>query len=454
MALNAAGAIAVELEKVIPTVPIQFMQDSIIFSRMQNFNQYKISDRLCRMPVLSQPGSIFTQFDPDSAYNGMGLGSAEDYVTGVASICYFNQAVQVTARAQWATNDSVKAVVDVFKNSWKINLAQFRTNLESLLCISDGSGIIGTLSVTPPYSPEQDFLQVNNSNSFQAGCTYNVYTAGYAAFLGPITVNSVDSANNIIYVPSYPAGLVDGCVFLVSGAPGTQTVSYSPDVYTTATISASLNGLPILDSNSVSGYWFGLAKDTVGLQGVLNSAYVDGDNDALTPQVFLQLESMLQRNNGSNVDDLMEFVVSANVDQVTAWESFSLFTSDYNGNAVGGNTAFNKQEGTAEETRKDYLQKRRVKTMSGHEIIGQGGNIKALPQRIDLLNEKYLGRIETKPVSLYEVGGVTTFPAWVSGEGIAPVSLYYYVTGLQTTNIKPRASAFSDQLALPVGWSS
>jgi hypothetical protein len=155
----------------------------------------------------------------------------------------------------------------------------------------------------------------------------------------------------------------------------------------------------------------------------------------------------LQRQNGSNVDDLMEFVVSANVDQVTAWESFSLFTNDYA-------TAFNEQAGTKEETRKDYLQKRRVKTMSGHEIIGQGGNIKALPQRIDLLNEKYLGRIETKPVSLYEVGGVTTFPAWVSGEGIAPVSLYYYVTGLQTTNIKPRASAFSDNLALPVGWSN
>jgi hypothetical protein len=452
--LNAAGAIAVELEKVIPTVPIQFMQDSIIFSRMQNFNQYKISDRLCRMPVLSQPGSIFTQFDPDSAYNGMGLGAAESYVTGVATICYFNQAVQVTARAIWATNADVKAVVDVFKNSWKINLAQFRTNLESLLCVSDGSGIIGTVTANPPYSPETDYLQVNNSNSFQAGCSYNVYTAGYAALLGPVTVNSVDSANNLIYVTSYPAGIGTGCVFLVSGAPGTQTVSYSPDVFTTATVSASLNGLPILDSNSVSGYWFGLSKNTVGLQGVLNSAYVDGDNDALTPQTFLHLESLLQRQNGSNTDDLLEFVVSANVDQITAWESFSLFTNDYLAGTPGGNTAFTDQKGTSEETRKDYLQKRRVKTMSGHEIIGSGGNIKALPQRIDLLNEKYLGRIETKPVSLYEVGGVTTFPAWVSGEGIAPVSLYYYVTGLQTTNIKPRASAFSDNLALPVGWAT
>jgi hypothetical protein len=195
-------------------------------------------------------------------------------------------------------------------------------------------------------------------------------------------------------------------------------------------------------------------KTTPGLQGVLNSAYVDGDNDALTPQVFLLLESLLQRQNGSNVDDLAEFAVSANVDQVTAWESFSLFTNDYQSGVPGGNTAFTEQKGTAEETRKDYLQKRRVKTMSGHEIIGSGGNIKALPQRIDLIAEKYLGRVETKPVSLYEVGGVTTFPAWVNGAGIAPVSLYYYVTGLQTTNIKPRASAFADQLALPVGWTS
>src|ERR1035437_227430 len=110
MALNAAGAIAVELEKVIPTVPIQFMQDSIIFSRMQNFSAYKVSDRLCRLPILAQPGSVFGQFDPDSTSTGMGLGSAEEYVTGVASICYFSQAVSVTARAQWSTNSDVKAV--------------------------------------------------------------------------------------------------------------------------------------------------------------------------------------------------------------------------------------------------------------------------------------------------------------------------------------------------------
>ena len=169
--LNAAASIAVELEKVQAMVYPQFMQDCLIYNRMQNFNNYKVSDRLTRIPLLAQPGSTFGQFDPDGVTDSMGLGGAENYIVGVASIVYFNQAVQVTKRAEWATDGSVKAVTDVYKDSFKINLKQFRTNLESLLCFSDGSGIIGTLLQTPPSSTQQNFLQVNNSNSFQAGST-------------------------------------------------------------------------------------------------------------------------------------------------------------------------------------------------------------------------------------------------------------------------------------------
>lgn len=453
--LNASAAIAVELEKVQAMVHPQFMQDCLIYNRMQSFNQYKVSDRLTRIPLLAQPGSVFGQFDPDGIADTMGTGGAEQYVVGVASIVYFNQAVQVTKRAEWATDGSVKAVTDVYKDAFKINLKQFRTNLESLLCFSDGSGVIGTLLATPPSSTQQNFLSVNNANSFQAGSTYQVFSAGYITNRGTITVASVDSANNLIYLilvsgNYYPTGTIATDVFLVAGAPGTQTVDYTPDSYTSATVSASLNGIPLINFNSVGGTWFGVDKETPGVQGVLNPAYVSGDSDALTPQIFQQLESFLQRQNGSESDDLMNFFVSANVDQVTAWENFSLYTSAAHPVYGGGVTAFSEQSGE-HENRRDYLAKGRVKSFAGHELIGDG-NIKAVPQRIDFLNEKYLGRTESRPASLFEVGGVTVFPAW--NNGIAPVSLFYYVIGCQTFTCKPRAGAYTDNLALPEGWSS
>jgi hypothetical protein len=446
--LNAAAAIAVELEKVQATVYPQFQQDCLIYNRLQNLNNYKVSDRLTRIPLLAQPGSTFQQFDPDGISDTMGLGGAEQYIVGVASIVYFCQSVQVTKRAEWATDGSVKAVTDVYKDSFKINLKQFRSNIESLLCFSDGSGVIATLMATPPSSSQQNFLQVNNSNSFQAGVTYQVFAAGLASNRGNIVVASVDSANNIIYLVLggaggsnyYPAGTAATDVFLVAGAPGTKTVDYQPDSYTSATVSASLNGIPLINLNTTSGTWFGVDKTTPGVQGVLNPAYVSGGNDALTPQIFQELESFLQRQNGNGADELMDFVISANVDQITAWENFSLYTND-------NVTAFSQQAGTEDKTRKDYLAKGRVKTMSGHEVLG-GGNIKSVPGRIDFLNEKFLGRTETRPASLFDVGGVTVFPAW--NNGIAPVSLFYYVIGTQTFTCKPRAGAYSDNLANPL----
>jgi hypothetical protein len=204
--LNAAAAIAVELEKVQATVYPQFQQDCLIYNRLQNLNNFKVSDRLTRIPLLAQPGSTFSQFDPDGVSDSMGLGGAEQYIVGVTSIVYFCQSVQVTKRAEWATDGSVKAVTDIYKDSFKINLKQFRSNLESLLCFSDGSGVIGTLMATPPSSTQQDFLQVNNSNSFQAGATYQVFSAGYVSNRGNIVVASVDSANNIIYLVQGGAG--------------------------------------------------------------------------------------------------------------------------------------------------------------------------------------------------------------------------------------------------------
>ena len=450
--LNSAAAIGVEIEKLNASVYPQFNQDAKFYGRLQNLENYKVSERLVRIPILAQPGSTFAQFVPDGTTDSMGTGGGEQYDVGVASPVFFNQACQVTKGAEWSTDGKEKSVVDVYKDSFRINLKAFRTNLEALMAVSDGSGTLGTVSVTPVSN--QNYIQVSNANDFQAGVTYQVIAAGFGSNRGNITVLTCDLINNILYLVEesgayYPSGTEATDLLLPIGAPGTQTTTYSPDRYTSATVSASLNGCPAINYQSSSGDWFGIPRST--WPGVLNSVYVNGSSDALVPQMFQLVESLLQRANGSDADELTDFVVQSNVDQVTAWENLGLYTqSSLNSTFSMSSTAF-KDVADGDSSRPDYLPKGRLKTMGGHELIT---NIKAKPKRLDMINFKYWFKTEVKPPSLFDVGGMTTFPLYGTDGGVAPTTAFYFVFGGQIANSKPRAGAYIDSLALPVGWAN
>ena len=456
--LNQASALAVEIEKLNASVYPQFNQDAKFYGRLQSQENFKVSERLVRIPLLVQPGSTFAQFIPDGTADSMGTGGGEQYDVGVASPVFFVQACQVTKGAEWSTDGKEKSVVDVYKDSFRINLKQFRTNLEALMAVSDGSGVLGTISLTPSTSPLQNYIQVSNANDFQAGVTYQVLAAGLGTNRGYLTVLTADLINNILYLVEggdgtpgsyFPTGTEATDVLMVAGAPGTATIDYTPDRYTSANTAASLNGIPAINYQSASGDWFGIPRSE--WPGVLNSAYVNGGGDALVAQQFQLLESLLERANGSDADELTDFVVHCNNDQVTAWENVGLYDQPGTGTYISGNPGGTTAMVTHEGKRQDFLPKGRVATMAGHELIR---NIKAQQQRIDCINFKYWFKTEVKPPSLYDVGGMTTFPLYGNDGGVSPTTAFYFVAGLQIANSKPRAGAYIDQLALPAGWEN
>jgi hypothetical protein len=416
-------------------------------SRVPARNDLKVSARLCRIPLLVAPGSTFGQFVPDGTSDSMGTGGGSQYDEGVATPVYFVQSCQVTKEAEWTTNSDDKAIVNVFKEEFKTNLRQFRTNVEGLMSSSTGAGDLGTVTVTPPNSVSQNYLNVSDANNFQSGCTYQLLNGIGGTNLGTILVLTVDSINNILYLVEvsgnyYPSGTAAGNTLIVSGANGAATQTYSPDRYTTATIAASLNGVPAINLASTAGTWFGIPRTT--WPGVLSTPYVSGANGALTPQQILLLQSLMQRANGAENEEWDEVVAQANVDQVTAWESIGLVTTS------GVATAFVPQDGQKDgDTRMDYLKKNRIKTIAGHELMT---NIKALPGRLDLICFKYWFRIETKPASLFDVDGITSFPLYGSDGGVAPTTAFYFVTGLQMATSKPRGGGYIDTLSKPAGF--
>ena len=445
--LNSAAAIGVEMEKLKDNVYAQFNQDDIFLTRVPVRNELKVSARLCRVPLLVQPGATFGQFVPDGTSDSMGTGGGSIYDEGVCTPCYFVEACQVTKEAEWATDSDQKALVNVFKEEFKTNLREFRTNLDGLCSCSSGAGDLGTVTTTPPSSVGQNWLVVSNANNFRANCTYQIATSIGGTIRGTILILTADLANNIVYLTEvsgeyYPSGTTAGDIILISGVTGAATSTYTPDRYTSASISASLNGIPAINYQSTTGSWFGIPRSTY--PGVLNAEYVNASSNALTPQMVLLLESLVMRANGAEAEEMDEFIVHTNVDQVTAWESLGLFTTS------GVATAFVQQEGSkGGDTRMDYLKKNRIKTFAGHELIT---NIKARPQRCDFLSMKYWFRVETKPAGLYDVDGVTVFPLYGSDYGVAPTSAFYFVCGLQLANNKPRSGAYIDTLSMPSGF--
>lgn len=445
--LNSAAAIGVEMEKLKDNVYAQFNQDDIFLTRIAVRNDLKVSARLCRIPLLVQPGATFGQFVPDGTGDSMGTGGGSIYDEGVATPVYFVQSCQVTKEAEWATDGEEKALVNVFKEEFKTNLREFRTNLDGLCASSSGAGDLGYVTATPPASVGQNFLAVSNANNFRAGSTYQVLSSIGGSNRGTILILTADLANNIIYLVEvsgafYPSGTTAGDLLLVSGASGAATATYTPDRYTTASVAASLNGVPAINISSTTGSWFGIPRTTY--PGVLNAEYVNGSSNALIPQQILLLESLVQRANGAEAEEMDEFIIQTNVDQVTAWESLGLFTTS------GVATAFVQQEGAkGGDARMDYLKKNRVKTFAGHELIT---NIKARQARVDFLSLKYWFRIETKSPALFDVDGVTVFPLYGSDGGVAPTQAFYFVCGMQLANNKPRGGAYIDTLALPTGF--
>jgi hypothetical protein len=452
--LNSASAIATEMEKVMATVYQQFVTDDTFYSKVptkrgkgDGEHDVDVSLRLVRIPILAEPGATFAQFFPDGTTDSMGTGGGSIYDVGVTVPVFFVQSGQVTKAAEWGTEGDGRSVVDVFKAELKLDLTLMRSNIEGMLCSSSGAGELGYVATPPPFGPEQNYLAVDDANRFQAGVTYQVVSANYGTVRGTILVASVDPIADYIYLTEVsggysPSGTEATDWLIVSGATGAQTETYAPDRYTSATVSESLNGVPAINNGSDSGDWFGIPKSTYG--GLLYTPTIAASNGPLTPQLAIQLQSIMQKANGVDMDDIGEITTMMNVDQTTAWELLGMVTT------TNVATAFTSQEGDDKGARKDYVAKERVKSFCGMPLIV---NIKALLERIDLMALKFWFMAEVKPVSLYDVGGITTF--WLNGSdgGVAPVTAFYYVAGFQLANQKARAGGSITGLALPSGWS-
>ncbi len=285
--------------------------------------------------------------------------------------------------------------------------------VDALVSTGDGSNALDTV-----VSVVTNGLMVNNANYFQDNQILDVWDAVGGSFIATIQVQSVDIANNTIWLTTaVPAGVVATTVLFVSGSSGQAN--------------SGLFGLRTYQVAGNAGLYMGIPRSSWA--GKFSTPNINLGGKALTPAIVRALQA--NQTLALGPDEMEDNVAHCNVDMQSAWENNALLVQRVNVPERGN-------------TSPDMLTKMPPTMIAGREMIV---NVRATPGLIDFLALKEWFRIETKATDYYEVGGQTIFPAYGGSGGLASSMLFYLVIMCQVGNGQPRKGAYMNNIARPTG---
>lgn len=394
-------------------LPVLFMLASRLWKRIGVRTDVKpVSNRPARIPFLPLAGAKFrsTQFDGAD----MGLGSGPQETNGNLSCTSFLQCSEYTALAEWSTATDEQAI----KNYVTLTQTQATKTFAGYMDAAfqgDGSNTLDTV-----VSTATDGLVVNNANLFQDNQDLDCYSAltGAAGFVATVTIQSVDIANNTIWLTgAVPAGVIAGTKLLISGSPGVAN--------------SGLFGLRYYQVSGNSGSYMGIQRSAFPGKFSTPAINVAG---SLTPAIVRALEAQIELAIGLDEADSVDLVAHCNVDMRAAWENVGLLVTSNIYQQIKGDTS------------EDMLKKRAPTMIAGREMLV---NERAIPGLIDFIALKNWFRIETKPLDYYEVSGQTIFPGYGISGGLNSNMLFYFCQMVNTGNSNPRSGGVLSNISIP-----
>jgi len=409
-----AQSIAAQIEWTRPDLEMLTMLSSVFWKRIQKSKIKAVSTRPSRIPYQPATGGLFGVWNADGA--DMERGSGPQEVPGYISCVSFLQATEYTALAEYGTDSSEKAIQDYVKLTQEQASQTFGGYLDALVGTGDSSNALDVV-----VSTLTNGLEVNNANFFQDNQILDVWSAVGGSFIARIQIQSVDSANNAIWLTGpVPVGVVAGTSLFVKGS--------------SAQANSGLAGILTYQVSGNAGLYTGIPRSS--WSGKFSTPSINLAGKALTPAIVRALQANQILALGPDAIAKSENVAHCNVDMQAAWE----------------NNATLVQRVMVEENRRDQsadmLPKNPTTSIAGREMIV---NPRAIPGRIDFLALKYWERVETKATDYYEVGGQTVFPAYGSSGGLASSTLFYLVIICNVLNVQPRMGAFLEDIAIPTG---
>lgn len=430
--LDEGQVLANELEKVNPKVPLLFDREDTWWSKIEKRNVEMISARDMRIPLELRPGGNPGHFNPSGGSLGKGSGPTFEKAT-VGSV-YLKYGVEYTKKAEWATDNARKSVVNTVKHLLSTSMAQFRRFVDCL-AVGNGKGVLGTISAV---------------NSAGGKDTYTLDSDGFGArlfqFAQYVGVFDTTLVTQRVVTP-HSSGDEDNTDFinvdLVDiGAKQIRIGGAAASVVATDKLIANgLGANPVSlqgvmyhhdDSSTPSTFWQGLDRglfpeiraNRVNANGPLALAHsrlaLNKIGDRLGKNRGLKVTAWTHPAQAAAYEDLGQLV--SNIQKVAKDEKLNM----YFGNTFGGDMQL---AGAPLMTHFSWNRK-----------------------RIDFVDYDLWGRVETHPASFYEEGGRRLFEVRDANGYVKASTVFYITAALQLFHMNPAGASYVDNLTAPDGY--
>ena len=413
--VNNSDVVALELERVLPKIRVLYESDDMFYSNIAKQDVEKISNRQMRVPLEIAPGGSFQYFNADGGDLGRGGGPVWD--KAVLSCVFMSENIEYTKLAEWGTDDSRKAIVQVTRRLISRAFLELRRQLDAQMQ-QNGSGVIGTITTATPTAGVDSYVCTTDGfgvRLMRQGQTVQVFDSTLATLKGSGVITSWDVENKTVQVTPAISGSTTGDKIVTNGIS-------SP------TALPGLFGVPYHDSNASTGTWLGFDRSTTPQ---IRASAVNAASAALT----LPLPRLAINKIGNRVGLDNNFRPNAWMHpcQKQAYEEIGQLVS---------------------QIWKDPKEQKLDMYFDGMQMAGAPvkEHFNWDMTRIDFVSNDVWGRGEILPLGFYTTDGRKIFEIRGASGGVATADIFYLVNGIQTFVNNPAACSYIYGLAVPSGY--
>jgi len=415
MAQTESQVLSLELEKVRTKVPVLFDRDDMFFSSIEKKNVEKISNRDMRIPLEIRPGGKSRHYNPDGG--DLGRGDASQYAHAVVNTQHLSHAVEITHKADIATDDGRKAVLSAFKKNLATAIAEFRRTNEAL-AMTGGNGVLATITAVDTTGAKDTYTLSNDFGAklLRFGQTVSVYNAALTTRRGGDEIDLLDLEGKKVRLETNIAGSAPTDKIVFGGL--------------TATPPVSINGVPYHHNNASTGSWQGFNRADYP---EIRSNRVTASAAFSPPFARLALNKIGDRLGGEFKRTKVEAWMHPC--QKQAYEEAGQFVSII-------------QKKASEEGLNLYF---------GDDMQMAGAPIKDSyywdKTRIDFVNKNIWGRGVMEDIGFYgDKHGRKLFEVRSADGGVAAAWIFYLVTSYNLFTDNPAAASYISDLDIPSGY--
>lgn len=427
MALTETQMVGAELEKVKTKVPVLFDRDAFFYGNVEKRPVEKVSARDMRVPLELRPGGRFGYFDPAGGDLGRGDGPTFDKAT--VSTVHMKFAIEWQKKAQWATDDTRKSVVNAFRHLLAKSMGEFRRQVDSQL-MTAGDGILATVTSVATSGGKDTVTCTTDGfgvRLLRFGQFVSVYdsTVAAARAVTPVSpsdaegtacrIDNIDVPNKKFRCAGAFASITAGDVVLPAGLTGANPVG--------------LLGVKYHHSDASTGTWLGFDRSTTP---EIRANRVNAGSGPLKITYARLLLNKIRDRVG--LENGMKMQAWMHPCQVQAYEEL--------GQAV---QVINREQSKSQGLDMYFS----IAQLAGVPIKESNSWDK---KRIDFVVNETWGRAEMNAPGFYEEDGVKLFPVRGNSGGVAAASLFYIVASFNTFVDNPAICGYIDSLEVPTGY--